>query len=214
MNWIQKLAVKVLGIKIPEPISHYQEKIIEFALKKAENDKVVFVGDSITEGWLTVPYLSKSVLDYGIAGDVTTGVLNRVEQIINAKPKKVLINIGVNDLSTKNALVVSNYRKILERLVQELPPQNVICCAVRPVNYLLPLVVGLYSDNVPIRNLNLSIKNMCSELGCVFEPETYSVHVIPWTPDEIMNPEHTVDGLHLSPLGYSTEYAVIGKYLM
>jgi len=213
MNWIQKVAVKLFRISIPEPISYYQQKIIVFALAKAEYGKVVFVGDSITDAWSTTGLLPGNVLNYGIAGDTSTGVLNRIEQIVNAKPTKVLINIGINDLSFKNLSVVNNYKNIVDRLIQVLPPQNIICCAVRPVNYLLPTAKSIYSDNISIRALNQSILDICNSTGCTFEPQTYTVHVTPFVPDEIMIVGHTSDGIHLSPLGYQMEYEVIKKYL-
>ena len=213
MNWIQKVAVKLFRISIPEPISYYQQKIIAFALAKAEYSKVVFVGDSITDAWSTTGLLPNTVLNYGIAGDVTSGVLDRVEQIVNAKPLKVLINIGINDLSFKKTSTIDNYKKIVGRLVQVLPPQNIICCAVRPVNYLLPMAKSIYSNNIPIRALNQSILDVCISTGCTFEPQTYTVHVTPFVPDEIMIVDHTTDGIHLSPLGYQMEYEIIKKYL-
>ena len=123
------------------------------------------------------------------------------------------MNIGTNDVSTVNMAVVDNYNKIINRLREVLPPQSIICCAVRPVNYLMPLAKQFYPNNIAIRNVNGAINNICNIKGCVYEPQTYSVHAAPWVPDEIMIPTHTVDGIHLSPLGYQVEYEVIKKYL-
>lgn len=195
MNWIQNLANRVFGIG-------------------AGYGKVVFLGDSITKAWPKSLIPSSIVLNYGVAGDTTTKVLGRVRKTIIAKPRKVLINVGTNDISTGNVWVVSTYHNIISKLCKDIPPQNIICCAVRPVNYLFPLTEKLYVNNVAIRNLNLAISKICKVAGCVFEPQTYSVHVAQWYPDEIMRPEHTTDGLHLSKLGYKTEYEVIKKYLV
>jgi lysophospholipase L1-like esterase len=211
MNAYQKYICKLFGIVIPEPISYYQSKVIEFALKKAEFDRVVLVGDSITEMWNQTGILPSGVINYGISGDSTTGVLGRVNQIINVKPSKILLNVGINDISAKNPYWESNYIQILRVLSTYAP---VVVCAVRPVNYGYPNVQSFgYKDNMGVKFMNGKLKQLADTYGCLFEPETYTCHTQPWTPDEVLRLDHTVDGMHLSQLGYQVEFEVIKKYL-
>jgi lysophospholipase L1-like esterase len=211
MNAYQKYICKLFGIVIPEPISYYQSKVIEFALKKAEFDRVVLVGDSITEMWNQTGILPSGVINYGISGDSTTGVLGRVNQIINVKPSKILLNVGINDISAKNPYWESNYIQILRVLSTYAP---VVVCAVRPVNYGYPNVQSFgYKDNMGVKFMNGKLKQLADTYGCLFEPETYTCHTQPWTSDEVLRLDHTVDGMHLSQLGYQVEFEVIKKYL-
>jgi lysophospholipase L1-like esterase len=213
MNWIQKIAIKIFGIKIPTVLTHYQEMVIRFSLEKAELGKVVLVGDSITEAWASTTLLPNTTLNYGIAADDTIGVLGRVEQIVKARPSKVLLNIGANDIFvSKSPSMIDNYAKIVDRLIQEVGQQNVICCAVRPMNLTFTATAQV-PNNSAIRNFNELIKTICYTRGCVFEPDTYSIHIVPAQPDEMMRATHTTDGIHLSPIGYAAEYEIIKKYL-
>lgn len=60
----------------------------------------VFLGDSITEGgsWHEL-FPSSRVRNRGIGGEVTTGVLGRVNQISRGAPSQVFLLIGTNDLA-------------------------------------------------------------------------------------------------------------------
>lgn len=84
-NWTQK---------------HYAKRVKEFKTDPLEFGEIVFIGNSITEGGLN--WSKKFDVDHirnrGIAGDVTDGVLNRLDEIIYFKPSAVLILIGINDL--------------------------------------------------------------------------------------------------------------------
>jgi lysophospholipase L1-like esterase len=214
MNAYQKYICKLFGIVIPEPISYYQSKVIEFALKKAEFDRVVLVGDSITEMWNQTGILPSGVVNYGISGDSTSGVLGRINQILNVKPSKILLNVGINDISAKNPNWQINYEEIVKALLNSIYASNIVLCAVRPINYGFTNVKGFgYTNNMGVKFMNGGIKTIADKYGCLFEPETYTCHTQPWTPDEVLRLDHTVDGMHLSQLGYQVEFEVIKKYL-
>ena len=70
---------------------------------KGEN-RVVFMGDSITEGWhFTGPqgsFLGKPYINRGISGQTTPQILVRFRQdVIALKPKVVVILAGTNDIA-------------------------------------------------------------------------------------------------------------------
>lgn len=72
-----------------------------FAIK--EPIKVVFIGNSITEGWVgasPVFFSSNSFVGRGISGQVTAQFLLRFQNdVIKLKPLAVVINGGVNDIA-------------------------------------------------------------------------------------------------------------------
>ena len=64
-------------------------------------DRVVFMGNSITDGWIKVSpefFESKPYIDRGISGQTTPQMLLRFRQdVINLHPKVVIILAGIND---------------------------------------------------------------------------------------------------------------------
>jgi len=75
----------------------YERHIKKFS-KLEPNKEIVFLGDSMIAYFpLKQLNLDNKVHNLGIPGDTTTGVLNRIEQVIDLKPKKVLLHIGLND---------------------------------------------------------------------------------------------------------------------
>ena len=84
-NWTQK---------------YYPKRIQEFKKEPLEPGEIVFIGNSITEGGLdwSGKFGIAHIRNRGIAGDVTDGVMKRLNEITYFKPKAVFILIGINDL--------------------------------------------------------------------------------------------------------------------
>ncbi|MCX7175910.1 MAG: SGNH/GDSL hydrolase family protein [Proteobacteria bacterium] len=73
------------------------------ALAAIDNRRVVFMGDSITEGWSRVApelFSNKSYVNRGISGQTTPQMLIRFRpDVIDLKPKVVVILAGTNDIA-------------------------------------------------------------------------------------------------------------------
>ncbi|MFG6687853.1 GDSL-type esterase/lipase family protein [Mariniflexile sp. HNIBRBA6329] len=84
--------------------TYYPKRIAEFKKEPLEFGEIVFIGNSITEGGLdwSEKFSVGHIRNRGIAGDVTDGVLKRLNEITYFKPKAVLILIGINDLFSLN----------------------------------------------------------------------------------------------------------------
>lgn len=98
---------------------------------------IVFVGDSITQGWGDVgsSFPGVKVAVRGISGDTTRGVLFRLpEDVIALNPKAVVILIGTNDLELKAEpeTIAGNMRLIIEALRRHDPKMPVVLCSVFP----------------------------------------------------------------------------------
>lgn len=79
---------------------HYKKRIEHFKNDPLEFGDIIFIGNSITEkgkDW-SDKFNIAHIRNRGIAGDVTDGVLKRLDEIVYFKPKAVFILIGVNDL--------------------------------------------------------------------------------------------------------------------
>ena len=71
----------------------------EVAKPKADEERVVFIGDDITEGW-TQFFPGKRYFNRGISGQTSAQMLVRFRQdVISLKPKVVVIQAGANDLA-------------------------------------------------------------------------------------------------------------------
>ena len=64
-------------------------------------NRVVFMGDSITEGWhLDQSFPGKPYINRGISGQTTPQMLVRFRQdVIHLEPKVVVILAGTNDIA-------------------------------------------------------------------------------------------------------------------
>ncbi|AXP81922.1 GDSL-like Lipase/Acylhydrolase [Mariniflexile rhizosphaerae] len=80
--------------------NYYPKRIQAFKKEPLEFGEIVFIGNSITEGGLdwSGKFGKAPIRNRGIAGDVTDGVLKRLNEITYFKPKAVFILIGINDL--------------------------------------------------------------------------------------------------------------------
>jgi hypothetical protein len=83
---------------------------------------IVFLGDSITEGgaWDEM-FVGRPVRNRGIGGDTSAGVLARTAAIARAKPAKVFLMIGTNDLfvGASPQEIAANVAAILARIARE-----------------------------------------------------------------------------------------------
>ncbi len=99
---------------------------------------LVFVGDSITQGWgddMGGCFSGVKVANRGIDGDTTRGMLIRMDDdVISLDPIGVVILIGTNDLEddADPETIVANLKLILAKLKTHNPKMPVILCQVFP----------------------------------------------------------------------------------
>ncbi|WP_443945738.1 GDSL-type esterase/lipase family protein [Pedobacter sp. AW1-32] len=102
---------------------------------------VIYMGDSITDFWIKVDstfWAGKPYLDRGISGQTTTQMLVRFRQdVINLKPKAVVILAGINDIAENNGPIktedIFGNIKSMAILAKE-AKIKVILCSVLPAN--------------------------------------------------------------------------------
>lgn len=85
-------------------LKYYQEANQKADEEHPKENRVVFMGNSITEGWIkTDPEFfgqHKNYIDRGISGQTTPQMLLRFRQdVINLKPEIVVILAGTNDIA-------------------------------------------------------------------------------------------------------------------
>lgn len=102
-----------------------------------ESGAVVFLGDSITQGWRTLAkdFPDKKVVNRGISGDITRGVWYRLRaDVLDLDPKAIVLLIGTNDigLGGNTEDVADNIKAILQAIRKYNPRLPVIVCKVMP----------------------------------------------------------------------------------
>ena len=99
---------------------------------------VVFLGDSITQGWgdnMGNSFPGMKVANRGISGDTTRGVLIRLkEDVIALNPAAVVLLIGTNDLEegADPEVINGDLKLILAELKHHDPKMPVVLCQVFP----------------------------------------------------------------------------------
>lgn len=107
--------------------AYWQKKYSEFNTQSFTEGKVIFLGNSLTDYFPTEWFEQGEVINRGICGDITEGVILRLHQIIILKPTKIFIEIGINDIIEKVPLeeITENYDKILFSLKNKLPSTQI-----------------------------------------------------------------------------------------
>lgn len=189
-----------IGIAIPDGASewlvgHYTERVLLFHNTYAQpmNGGVAFVGDSITEGgdWAAA-FPGLETRNYGIGGDTTVGLDNRFAQIVAARPAKVFLLIGTNDLNNDHrppAEIVANTGRLLDRFARELPGTRVYVQSVLPRE---PRNAG------GVREINDGLRRITAARGVAYV-DIYTPFMVE---GGILDPAVTYDQLHLNGAGY------------
>ena len=84
-------------------LNRFKEENAKLGMPRTCDDRVVFMGNSITQGWIEkVPkfFENRPYINRGISGQTTPQMLLRFRQdVINLYPKVVVILAGTNDIA-------------------------------------------------------------------------------------------------------------------
>ena len=172
---------------------------------KPEKNRVVFMGNSITDAWLNVsPKFFKThpnYLDRGISGQTTPQMLIRFRQdVIDLHPKVVLILAGINDIAGNTGpstlgMIENNFASMAQ--LAKANRIKVILCSVLPA-YDIPWRAGIEPVQ-KIIDLNKWIKDFAYKNNFIYL-DYYSAMV-----DERkgLPAKYSKDGVHPTAAGYA-----------
>jgi lysophospholipase L1-like esterase len=186
---------------IPFLPDHYARRVAQFESESVVSGSIIFLGNSITEGgnWNELTG-AKTMVNRGIGGDITFGLLRRLNEIIRWKPAKVFILIGINDIGKDipDAVIADNCGKIVLKLKQGSPQTKVYLQSILPLN---PKISGFpqhYDKEDHVLQTNLLLRHIAEASGA----EYINLYPLFLDRDQRLDPKFTHDGLHLTPAAY------------
>ena len=191
-------------------LKRYQKENDTLLIKPGVKNRVVFMGNSITEGWKNThpDFFSKNpYVCRGISGQTTPQMLVRFRQdVIDLQPKVVVILAGTNDIAGNTG--PSTPEMILDNLksMVELSTANnirVVLCSVLPA-YDYPWRKGL-EPNIKIPQLNKLIEEYAKAAKLTY------LDFFSAMSDEknAMKTAYTYDGVHCTSAGYVVMEAMV-----
>jgi lysophospholipase L1-like esterase len=183
---------------IPE---HTPQRLAQFAKEPIVPGKIIFLGNSITEmgNWKQV-LNDTTVINRGIGGDITYGILKRLKDITDRNPSKVFILVGINDIGKDipEVVIADNYLKIVREIHKKCPQTIIYAQSVLPVNPTVARFPQHYDKEEHVLALNKLLKANAKAGDYTFV-DIFHLFV---DADGRLNSQYTYEGLHLKPAAY------------
>ncbi|MEQ1552769.1 MAG: GDSL-type esterase/lipase family protein [Ferruginibacter sp.] len=195
---------------------HHQKRTALFRSEPIVKGKIIFLGNSITEFGDWQKLLNDStVINRGIAGDNTFGVLARLDDIINREPNKLFIKIGINDISQNIPveIIVKNISTIIKSVKIKSPMTKIYIHSVLPTNdNVKNEYPDAYNKNGIVSLVNRQLKKQAKKYNIIYI-DINKIFRDKYGKLDIKYADS--DGLHLNDFAYKTwiELLKSNKYL-
>ncbi len=190
---------------------NYASRLETFRGYPDSKKDIIFLGNSITHyaEWSEL-FPGKQVRNRGISGDITFGVLERLDEITAGRPAKVFILIGINDISRNipAETIVNNYRRIIQIIKKESPRTRIFFNTLLPVNNTFAGRPHFNKDD-QIAWVNQKLK----ELGTEEKITVIDIHPAFKDAEGRLDKKYTYDGLHINIEGYKVWKQLLKPYL-
>jgi lysophospholipase L1-like esterase len=190
--------------------NNWELKVGEFRSFSNSSKDIIFLGNSITANIDWMELLGRTdVRNRGISGDISFGVLERLDEVTEGKPAKVFILLGINDISRNvpDSFIVSNYQKIIHRIKKESPATKIYFQTLLPVNNEFAQFKNHYNKDEHILHVNEELKKLAAK---------EKISLIDLYPHFLnagkkLDKKYTIDGLHLNVEGYKVWKDILMK---
>ena len=155
------------------------QKSNEELMKTTDSNRVVFMGNSITEGWGSFDkdfFLDNPFINRGISGQTTPQMLIRFKpDVVNLNPKSVVIMAGINDIAgNTGSITIANTAENIISMAEIAVASNIsvyICSTLPAIDF--PWSPGL-EPGPKVVMLNSILKNYCAKKDITYV-DYYSV---------------------------------------
>lgn len=196
-------------------LARYRSENAKLELPKATENRIVYMGNSITEGWIQKDpdfFAGKPYINRGISGQTTPQMLLRFHaDVIALRPKVVVILAGINDIAGNTGpstleMIEDNISSMA--VLAKSAGIKVILSSVLPA-YDFPWRPGLAPAEKVVA-LNEWIKNYASQNGFIYL-DYYSSMV---DDRKGLLAEYTTDGVHPNEKGYKIMEPLVEKAIV
>jgi lysophospholipase L1-like esterase len=185
-------------------LARFKEADLKLGPPAPGEKRVVFMGDSITEGWhFDAPggvFAAKPYINRGISGQTTPQMVLRFHQdVIDLEPKVVVILAGTNDIAGNTGPMTAEDTENNLASMAEMAAENhirVVLCSILPA-YDYPWQPGL-TPAPKIDALNEWIRNYAAQHGYVY----VDYHSAMKDARDGLPANLSHDGVHPLPAGY------------
>jgi len=199
------LAQKVTNQRVYDTIpfipEHTPVRVAKFEKEPIVTGKVIFLGNSITEmgDWKKATG-DTTVINRGIGGDITYGILKRLKDITDRQPSMVFLLIGINDIGKDipDALIADNDLKIVREIHSKSPKTQIYVESVLPVNSTMPNFPQHYDKEEHVVALNKLLQANAAAGGYTYV-DIFHLFV---DADGRLQSQLTYEGLHVKPPAY------------
>lgn len=189
-----------------------KENVIEE--KKVMSENIVFLGDSITEGYDIDKYFDDTYhVQSGINGNTVEDILdNMYDRVFKYNPSKVFIMVGINNFVWKDSSaedVVNNIKKICEQIEERNPYTEIYIESIYPYSTFSEYAHDEEYVMPRIKDANKLLNKYAVEKGYKYI-DVYSLLV---TKEDKYDMKYTDDGLHPNEEGYKVITTELKKYM-
>lgn len=196
---------------VPNLPDHYRDRLEKFKKESIVRGGIVFLGNSITEGGNWKMLLQDSlIVNRGISGDNTFGVLNRISEVIIRQPDKLFLLIGINDLSKNipEEIIFENILSIAGRIHAGSPKTKVYIQSILPLNATNEKFPQKFLNNEShILTINTQLKRFASKVKYTYV-DLYNEFT---DAQGKLDEKYTTDGLHLNKSGYNLWVSILKR---
>jgi hexosaminidase len=192
--------------------TYYHQRVSFFREMPVTKGEIIFLGNSITDGaeW-TQLFNDLRMKNQGISGDVTAGLLHRLDAVTDRKPAKIFLLIGTNDLARGISAdtVLYNIYLLADYVKQQSPKTKLYVQSILPVNDGFGKFGGHTKNNEIIKQVNGQLQaNAAAHQYVYIDLHSYFV-----TQDGKLRGELSNDGLHLMGNAYLLWKNILYPYL-
>ncbi|MGD9706502.1 MAG: GDSL-type esterase/lipase family protein [Candidatus Delongbacteria bacterium] len=167
---------------------------------------IVMLGDSMTEfaDWSELTGRD-DVVNRGISGDITEGMLKRLDTVFKVKPKICFFMGGINDIIRR-----VSYERIRENIfsvMKELQNNEI-----KPVIFSIIFTGTQFDESARINSLANQLNSDLEQYAKKNSIEYIDLNLI-MCPEGFLKSEYTYDGLHLNADGYKIWSSSLKEYL-
>ena len=192
-------------------LANYRESNEKLKSSSSGRNRIVLIGDSITEGWTEFNptfFQENNLINRGISGQTTPQMLIRIKQdAVHLDPKIIIINGGTNDIwgntgPSTSEMIIDNLCSMAEIAIKN--NINVALSTILPV-YKYPDRDDIIDPPKTISLINSVLIDYCKKNGL-----TFLDYFSPMADEKKgLRSDYGTDGVHPNKQGYSVMEQVL-----